>query len=71
MFHTMALVDEQHFNGWMAALDEMRRPDWRETYDQTTRDIVAGRGRDLDVVAKQLGLEGRAHNALRKPDRQR
>lgn len=66
---SMVLVDEQYFNGWMAALDEMRRPDWRETYDQTTRDIVAGRGRDLDAVAKELGLEGRSHKARRKPAR--
>jgi len=58
---SMVLVDEEYFNGWMAALDEMRRPDWREVYDQTTRDIAAGRGRDLDVVAKELGLEGRSH----------
>jgi PHD/YefM family antitoxin component YafN of YafNO toxin-antitoxin module len=58
---SMVLVDEHYFNGWMAALDEMRRPDWREVYDQTTRDIAAGRGRSLDVVAKELGLEGRSH----------
>jgi len=67
----VVLVDEQYFNGWMAALDEMRRPDWRETCDQTTRDIVAGRGRDLDTVAKELGLEGRSHEARRNPDRSR
>src|SRR5678815_5089836 len=39
---SMVLVDEAYFNGWMAALDEMRRPDWREAYDQTSRDIAAG-----------------------------
>jgi PHD/YefM family antitoxin component YafN of YafNO toxin-antitoxin module len=66
---SMVLVDEAYFNGWMAALDEMRRPDWREVYDQTSRDIAAGRGRDLDVVAKELGLEGRSHTARRATTR--
>jgi hypothetical protein len=65
----MVLVDEEYFNGWMAALDEMRRPDWREVYDQTSRDIAAGRGRDLDTVAKELGLEGRSHAVRRKSAR--
>jgi PHD/YefM family antitoxin component YafN of YafNO toxin-antitoxin module len=66
---SMVLVDEQYFNGWLAALDEMRRPDWREVHDRTTRDIAAGRGRDLDRVAKELGLEGRSHAARRNPAR--
>jgi len=66
---SMVLVDEQYFNGWMAALDEMRRPDWRETYAQTTRDIAARRGRTLEVVAKELGLEGSRHPARRAPAR--
>ncbi|HEX8111250.1 MAG TPA: hypothetical protein VF516_26155 [Kofleriaceae bacterium] len=50
----------QYLRGWMAALDEMRRPDWREVYDQTSRDIAAGRGRDLETVAQELGLESRS-----------
>ena len=66
---SMVLVDEEYFNGWMAALDEMRRPDWREVYARTTRDITAGRGRDLDSVAKELGLEGHSHAGRRKPAR--
>ena len=66
---SMVLIDEQYSNGWMAALDEMRRPDWREVHEQTSRDISAGRGRDLDVVAKELGLEGRSHAGRRRPAR--
>ena len=66
---SMVLVDEAYFNGWMAALDEMRRPDWQETYDQPSRDIAAGRGRDLDVVARELGLEGRPRAARRTATR--
>jgi PHD/YefM family antitoxin component YafN of YafNO toxin-antitoxin module len=65
----MVLVDEEYFNGWMAALDEMRRPTWREEYAQTTRDIAARRGRDLDVVVKELGLEGHSRPARRAPAR--
>ena len=68
-YRMFMLVDEQYFNGWMAALDEMRRPNWRETYVQTTRDIAARRGRSLDVVAKELGLEGCSHAARRTPAR--
>jgi PHD/YefM family antitoxin component YafN of YafNO toxin-antitoxin module len=66
---SMVLLDEEYFNGWMAALDEMRRPDWREVHDRTTRDIAAGRGRDLDVVARELKLEGRSHTSRGEPAR--
>jgi PHD/YefM family antitoxin component YafN of YafNO toxin-antitoxin module len=66
---SMVLVDEAYFNGWMAALDEMRRPDWRAVHDQTSRDIAAGRGRGLDAVAKELGLEGRPHTVRRRTAR--
>lgn len=66
---SMVLVDESYFNGWMAALDEMRRPDWRETYAQTTRDIAAGRGYDLDDVVKELGLEGHSRASRKTPAR--
>jgi PHD/YefM family antitoxin component YafN of YafNO toxin-antitoxin module len=55
---SMVLVDEEYFEGWLAAIDEMRRPDWREVYAETSRDIDSRRGRNLDVVARELGLEG-------------
>jgi PHD/YefM family antitoxin component YafN of YafNO toxin-antitoxin module len=58
---SMVLVNEEYFEGWMAALDEMRRPDWRAVYTETGRDIEAGRGRTLDAVAREMGLEGPAH----------
>lgn len=66
---SMVLVDETYFNGWMAALDEMRRPDWREVYDETTKAIAQDRGKDLDMVVKELGLEGSSHRTRRKPAR--
>lgn len=63
---SMVLVDEEYFEGWMAALDEMRRPDWREVWEETSRDIAAGRGRTLDEVAKEIGREGSPHKKGRK-----
>ena len=58
---SMVLVDEEYFEGWLAALDEMRRPDWQKVHAETSRDIVAGRGRPLDDVARKIELEGRTH----------
>src|SRR4051812_32922736 len=66
---SMVLVDEEYFNGWIAALYEMRRPDWREVHDRTIRDIAGGRGRRLDAVAKELGLEGGSPSGRRKSAR--
>ena len=64
---SMVLVDEEYFEGWMAALDEMRRPGWQTAWSDGSRDIAAGRGRDLDAVAKELGLEGSAHRRGGEP----
>ena len=64
---SMVLVDEDYFDGWMNALDEMRRGDWQQAWSETSRDIAAGRGRSLDVVAKELGFEGTPHRKSRKP----
>jgi len=61
---SMVLVDESYFDGWMAALDEMRRPGWQERLAQARREVAAKRGRSLDAIAKEMGLEGTAH-----PDR--
>jgi PHD/YefM family antitoxin component YafN of YafNO toxin-antitoxin module len=63
---SMVLVDEEYFDGWMAALDEMRRKDWREVWVETSADIDARRGRTLDAVVKERGLEGPAHPKSRK-----
>jgi PHD/YefM family antitoxin component YafN of YafNO toxin-antitoxin module len=65
----MVLVDEEYFDGWMAAIEEMQRPDWRAVLDETRRDVAAGRGRSLDSIVKEKGLEGSAHVSGRKPAR--
>src|SRR5688572_28699362 len=54
---SMVLVDEEYFDGWMAALDEMRRPGWREALTAARRDVATGRGRSLDVIAEEMGIE--------------
>lgn len=66
---SMVLVDNEYFEGWMAAMDEMRRPDWRETLADARRDAASGRGRSLDSVAKELGLERSSDPESRKPAR--
>ena len=66
---SLVLVDNDYFDGWMAALDEMRRPDWQQVWAETSRDIAARRGRSLEAVAKELGLEGPSHPKSRKPTR--
>jgi PHD/YefM family antitoxin component YafN of YafNO toxin-antitoxin module len=58
---SMVLIDEEYFDGWMAALDEMRRPDWREVLVEARRDAAAGRGSDLDAIAKELNVESPPH----------
>jgi hypothetical protein len=63
-------MDEQYLNGWIAAIDEMSRPGWREMHDRAMRDMAAGRGRDLDDVVKELeGSPVRGVARRRKPDR--
>ncbi|MBL9015530.1 MAG: type II toxin-antitoxin system Phd/YefM family antitoxin [Myxococcales bacterium] len=64
---SMVLVDESYFDGWMAALDEMRRPGWQERLVQARREVAGKRGRSLDVIAKEMGLEGAAHRDRRAP----
>ena len=54
---SMVLVDNEYYEGWMAAIDEMRRPDWREVLAEARRDSASGHGRDLDMIVKELGLE--------------
>lgn len=66
---SMVLVDNEYFEAWMAAIDEMRRPDWRETLAEGRRDAAAGRGRSLGVIAKELGLEGSPDPKSRTPAR--
>lgn len=66
---SMVLVDNEYYEGWMAAIDEMRRPDWQAVLAEGRRDAAVGRGRSLDVIAKELGLEGSSKPKGRTPAR--
>ena len=60
----MVLLDEEYFDGWMAAIEEMQRPGWQAALRRSRQDVAAGRGKDLESIVKELGLEDPAH---RKP----
>jgi len=64
---SMVLMSDEDYQGWMAAIDLMRRPNWREELAESRRDAAAGRGLSLDHVVKELGLEDLPHPARRKP----
>ena len=64
---SMVLVSEEYFNGWVAAIEEMQRPGWKHELEQARRDAAAGRGRTLDEVAKELGLEDTSRRKRRTP----
>ena len=49
----MELLDEVYFDGWRAAIEEMRRPDWQAVLEETRRDVAAGRGRALEAIVKE------------------
>jgi hypothetical protein len=49
----------------MAARALMSRPNWREELEQSRRDAAAGRGRPLEVVLKELGLDRPAQRKRR------
>jgi PHD/YefM family antitoxin component YafN of YafNO toxin-antitoxin module len=54
---TMLLMDDQYFDGWMAVIDIMRMPNWREQWDESNRQIAEGRGRELETIVRELGLD--------------
>jgi PHD/YefM family antitoxin component YafN of YafNO toxin-antitoxin module len=66
---SMVLVDDEYYEGWMAAIDEMRRPDYREVLAEARREAASGGGRSLTVVAKELGLEDTPDRSRRTSDR--
>jgi PHD/YefM family antitoxin component YafN of YafNO toxin-antitoxin module len=63
----MLLVDEEYFDGWMAAIEEIQRPGWREALSRSKRDVAAGRGKDLDTVLREMGLEESVRGRRREP----
>ncbi len=37
---SMVLIDEEYFEGWMAAIEEDPRPDWQQVLVETRRDVA-------------------------------
>jgi PHD/YefM family antitoxin component YafN of YafNO toxin-antitoxin module len=67
---SLVLMDKQFLDGWIAAIEFMQRPNWREEWEEAQRDIAEGRLYDLDDVLKELGLEDAPHRS-RKPSARR
>jgi hypothetical protein len=53
----MVLLDEDYYEGWIAAIELMQQPDWKETLEQGQRDIAEGRTIPLEKVLRDLGLD--------------
>jgi PHD/YefM family antitoxin component YafN of YafNO toxin-antitoxin module len=53
----MLLMDWEQYESWREMLALMRRPNWQSEWVQMERDASARRGRDLDTVVQELGLE--------------
>lgn len=59
---SMVVMSDEYFQGWLAMIEEMQDPNWREELAQARRDAAAGRVHSLDEVAKELGVEeGSSH----------
>ena len=57
---TMLLMNEDYFEGWLSVIELMKQPNWREELEQSRQDFAAGRGRDLEEVVREIGLDRRA-----------
>jgi PHD/YefM family antitoxin component YafN of YafNO toxin-antitoxin module len=65
----MVLLDEDYYESWIAAIELMQQPDWKETLEQGRRDIAEGRTVPLEKVLRELGLEDSPHAKSRAPSR--
>ena len=53
----MMLMDADYYEGWRAAIELMKQPDWRAQWDRALEERASGVGRALDDVATELGLD--------------
>lgn len=51
----MLLMDDSYFDGWKAAIELMQRPNWREEWARSERELAQGRGRMLSEILQELG----------------
>ena len=61
------LMDANYYEGWRVAIELMQRPRWREEWAEARRAAERGDGRDLDDVARELGLARADQPGRRKP----
>ena len=60
------LLDAAYYEGWLVAIELMKQPNWREEWDAARCAAERGEGRDLEEVAKELGLDRPAQLDRRK-----
>ena len=46
----VVLMPRDEYLGLLHALDEMRRPDWEQTWEQANREAEAGEGKDWSEI---------------------
>jgi PHD/YefM family antitoxin component YafN of YafNO toxin-antitoxin module len=51
------MMTEEYFEGWLVVAELSGNPEVREQLEQSRRDAAAGRGRTLDEIEKELGLD--------------
>lgn len=53
----VVVLDEDFYEGWLATIELMRQPNWREVLDRGRRDARAGIGITLQDLIKELGFD--------------
>ncbi|HEY5920611.1 MAG TPA: hypothetical protein VIV11_03025 [Kofleriaceae bacterium] len=54
------LMHEEYFEGWLVVAELSGNPEVRRQLEQSRRDANADRGRNLDEIEKELGLDRKA-----------
>jgi hypothetical protein len=52
------LLPRDEYLGLLHALDEMRRPDWQQHWEQANLEAEAGEGRDWTTVREERAGKG-------------
>jgi prevent-host-death family protein len=54
----VVLMPREEYLGLLHALDEMRRPEWRETWDEANQEAEAGEGKDWSDIKQARAKKG-------------
>jgi PHD/YefM family antitoxin component YafN of YafNO toxin-antitoxin module len=63
----LLLMDEEYYQGWMMTIELMQQPNWREEWDQATRDFAQGIARPLEEVVEEIRRDRLAKSSSRRP----